>query len=144
MKYLSTIGMLLLVGGVAADVTAQCSPPGQYKSLVNGGLDNMRVAATAPSGEQWNEDHCGSGNSGNLYKYGGDPAIDPYALRGTWSLDPNTSEVTYDYGPGQVYTWRVQEHKNNGNLCWDEGPGGTSNTIAISSSTAGATPCSAP
>ena len=130
----------MLVGGVG-DVMAQCTPPGQYEALVSGGLDNARISAVSPGGEEWNEDHCGSGDVGDLYKYGGDPVIDPYALRGTWSLDIINSKVTYNYGPGQVYTWRVQKHKTSGALCWDEGSGGTSNIIATSPSPGTASPC---
>lgn len=72
--------------------------------------------------EDWREDHCltTEGVPGNLYKAGDGSAVDPRALRGTWT--PNSDgTVTYNYGsPATTYTWRLYSQRGLVSLlCWE-------------------------
>lgn len=139
---------ILILGAAVAvlfsgAVAANCSSSGYATQLtgtsVSSALTNKRIDANAPGagGENWNEDHCASGQ---LYKVGlgvGDP-VDPYALRGSWSVSGNN--VSYTYGTLAPYVWTLWTN-GSGGLCW-ENAGSVVATMPSAPGTAG--PCSAP
>jgi hypothetical protein len=91
-SYLS-VGATLLMGASASVSAATCAESGYTQSLdsdttptLNEALNGKRINATAPDGEEWNEDHC---PNGALYKVAAPPAqdpkgVDPRAFRGVW------------------------------------------------------------
>ena len=104
MKKLIFAGMVLALGTV--NVFADCSSdPAVSASVLVG-----RSVDADGGGENWKESHCGSGNSGELWKKGAGTAVDPAAEIGTWSISGN--DVTYDYGSGGRYTWTL--HNDGG------------------------------
>jgi hypothetical protein len=91
-------------------------------------LNDLQINATAPGGEEWNEDHC---QGGNLYKVGDGSPVDPRALRGTWGIGGTGQNriVTYDYGGSlPVYEWSLWSGSSG--LCWGD-PGASHEVIAI-------------
>jgi len=142
MKKLSVIGLFLLIG-VAGNALADCETAG-YTRLnqpgANSVLSNKHVLATAPSGEEWNEDHC---STGALYKIGDGSVVDPRAFRGTWVVGGgNPAPVTYNYtvGGSSTYTWTLWG-KTDGSLCWEDA--GAIIATAPAPGSAG-TPCNVP
>lgn len=92
-----------LLGGWA--IQAQNAPPG------------------GASTEDWKEDHCftATDTPGDLYKIGDGSAVDPRALRGTWT--PNSDgTVTYNYGsPSTTYRWKLYSQRGSrALLCWED------------------------
>jgi len=135
MKYLNIAGMLVLAGfagHAVAQVTAStCTNAGYTFQLdatdIGTALTDTRVMAVDPSSsEEWNEDHCGGPVSGNLYKIGDGSAVDPRALRGTWTAGGNRglSLVTYNYNVGgsSFWSWTLWSDTadpTTGGLCWE-------------------------
>ncbi len=136
MKYLNSVGILLLIG-VTSNATASCSTEGYPTLGTSSDISGKQILATAPPvGEQWNEDHCASLD---LYKVGDGTAVDPYAYRGTWSITGNAVTYNYTVGGNSTYIWNLWKDVN-GNLCWDD----STNIIATAPAPAGAGACSAP
>ena len=100
-------------------------------------MSGTRVEAVAPDGEEWNEDHC---SSGDLYKLGDGTTVDPYAYRGTWV--PSGFKVTYNYtvGGNSTYTWTLWEDTTTNRICWEDESG--SPIIATAPAPGGAGSCS--
>ena len=149
MKHLSIIGMLLLMGIASNALAGECETAG-YSSLngpdVISALSGKRVAAEAPDGEEWNEDHCTTAlnSPGALFKVGDGSAVDPRAFRGTWTPrggNPAKVEYSYTVGGSSSYTWTIWG-KTGGSLCW-EGSGGSIIAIAPEPGAAGS-PCTVP
>lgn len=103
-----------------------------------GTVSGTTVAASSGS-ETWNEEHC---PGGNLYKVGTlGSAVDPRALRGTWSVVTDNSQeglVEYDYGsPSVTYQWSLWQ-LSGGSYCWEDSSG---NAIATGTLTVGTGAC---
>lgn len=101
-------------------------------------LSNKTINAVAPSGEDWKEAHCAGGA---LYKAGDGTAVDPRALRGTWSVtgSGNDRTVTYNYTGGPTYTWSMYQNKTTNVVYFCNG---STEIARIVSSTNGAgSPC---
>lgn len=86
-------------------------------------ITGKSIDANSPGGENWKEIHCGV-SGGDLEKVGlgaGHP-VDPQEKVGTWSIIGDA--VTYNYGTGGSYTWRVYRDTNDSvvgkELCWQE------------------------
>lgn len=101
MKKVMFAGLVLAMGAVEA--VADCSPSTKElaSALVGHSID------ASGGGENWKESHCGSGNSGELWKVGAGTAVDPAVKIGTWSTSAH--DVTYDYGTGGTYTWTLHK-----------------------------------
>jgi len=142
-KSVSAVFALSLV--MANDAFAGCEEFG-YFPLTLFNLDAMVLsgknifAQDAPPGgvvtEDWKEDHCAttSGASGNLYKSGDGSAVDPRALRGTWTPNPGgvVGAVEYDYAgdpPGNPYTFTLFLGKSG--LCWQGADGNVAATGTV-------------
>lgn len=102
MKKLMFAGMVLAMGVVEA--VADCS---QSTKALASALVGSAINASSGGGENWKESHCGTGNSGELWKVGAGTAVDPAVKIGTWST--RAHEVTYDYGTGGTYTWTLHK-----------------------------------
>ena len=88
---------LALTLGMAQTASAQCTCGGTVVAKP-GVLLSGKTACAVRGNEQWQEYHA---PGGALIDYkGGTPE-----QVGTWSS--GTSTVTYNYGPGAVYTWSV-------------------------------------
>ena len=101
MKKVMFTGMALVLGAV--NVFANCTSDTAVSASV---LAGKSVDASGSGGE-WNESHCGSAPSGQLWKVGANNSVDPAAEIGTWSIDGDN--VTYDYGTGGSYTWTLHK-----------------------------------
>lgn len=126
---------VILLAGFEGNAVAQCktvSPTNGYETqlLISGttptieeALNNMRVLATAPGGEEWKEDHC---DTSELYKVGDGSVEDPRAPRGNW-VAVIGNIVIYAYGdPGGPYFWTLWRDSDGtegtaGGLCWEGG-----------------------
>ena len=139
MKHLSITGMLLLMGIAGNAIAGGCSDAG-YKSPLNGNsLSDKRVEAVAPGGEEWNEDHC---SSGELYKLGDGTPVDPYALRGNWTSSLKTVTYNYTGDSGSPYLWTLwQNNASAKSICWEDSSGGI---IATAPEPGSAGDCSVP
>jgi len=142
MRGISAIAAALLI--FATEVSADCDASG-YSIRVDSTtsptlfnkLNTQAINATAPGvgGENWKEVHC---NGGDLQKVGLGPsdAVDPQVSVGSWnagSAATSLDTVTYNYGTGGSYTWRVYTDNLSGsNLCWQQNTDG-GNVIAIGS-----------
>ncbi|MEZ0174963.1 MAG: hypothetical protein AB9Q20_11695 [Candidatus Reddybacter sp.] len=103
MKKVIFAGMVLAFG--ATNVVANCTSGSETAASV---LAGKSVSALGGAAETWNESHCGSGTSGELWKVGAGTAVDPAAEIGTWSVSGN--DVTYDYGTAATtYTWTLHQ-----------------------------------
>ena len=130
---------MLLLMGISSNAIASCSNGG-YKSPLNGNsLSDKRVEAVAPGGEEWNEDHCGSG-TGNLYKVGAGTTVDPYALRGSWSSSGKTVTYNYTGDSGSPYTWTLWQKASDSSICWED----SGTIIATAPAPGSAGDCSVP
>ena len=127
MKPLALTGMILLIG-VASDAAAvSCEDDGFGDGPLNAGqtrgeLNDKRVLATAPGGEEWNEDHC---SNGNLFKVGDGTPVDPRAFRGTWDVvggAPANRRVVYNYTVtgSSTFEWTLWRDSPGGSLCWGD------------------------
>jgi hypothetical protein len=99
---------------------AQCVNNRQNDELP-GLLENKTVCANgvgAHAGDKWQELHQGTG-SGPLIEYAKGPSdpVDQSHQVGTWEFlynnnfnPPRPNRVRYDYGSGQIYTWRVYKN----------------------------------
>jgi hypothetical protein len=109
--------LLLLVGFGAAEVMAQtCSGTfltgAQLVSTLNG---KYVCAKRPPNGDTWNEFHRGVGTGPFPiidYKRGPADPVDPSEVVGTYKIDTTNNTVTYDYGSGGQYTFRVRQTPN--------------------------------
>ncbi|WP_157817517.1 hypothetical protein [Candidatus Thiodictyon syntrophicum] len=125
------VAVLLAAYGSGA-FAAPC--PGTQLSFaqITAALQGKTINANSPAGENWNEIHCGtSGSTDNLQKVGlgvGHP-VDPQEKVGTWTVNVGATgvdTVTYNYGPGAIYTWRVFSTDTTidstlNNICWQAG-----------------------
>ncbi|MEZ0148357.1 MAG: hypothetical protein AB9Q19_03420 [Candidatus Reddybacter sp.] len=103
MKKVIFAGMVLAFG--ATNVVANCTSGSETAASV---LAGKSVSALGGAAETWNESHCGSGASGELWKVGAGTAVDPAAEIGTWSVSGN--DVTYNYGTAATtYTWTLHQ-----------------------------------
>ncbi len=132
MKHLMSLGLILLMA-VGAQAMAESCWDAKYKTRQKGTtlpdtilnrLNGMRIKATAPGGEEWNEDHC-PGPDGALYKVGSltDPT-DPRAFRGEWTAASNNKQIVrYRYrkpsGGDLEYRWSLWRNSTGG-LSWGD------------------------
>lgn len=127
----------------ASSVCTACSVAG-YAQLtssttpsLSAAITGKQIDANAPDGENWKEIHCGT-SPGDLQKVGRGPSdpVDPQVSVGSWRIANNT--VTYDYGPGASYTWRVYRNTAGG-LCWQQDS--DSGAIIAKGTVGAAVPC---
>ena len=113
---------MLAVMGYATSASAVC-PSNTYPIRVTDftGIEGTQIDANAPDGENWKELHC---PSGDLQKVGVSKtdAVDPQTSVGSWNINDDNSAnatLTYDYGTGGRYTWRLYANFFGG-FCWQE------------------------
>ncbi len=138
------VAVLLAVYGSGAFAATPC--PGTQLSFaqITAALEGKTINANSTAGENWNEIHCGtSGSANNLQKVGlgvGHP-VDPQEKVGTWTVNSGAGTtgvdtVTYNYGPGAIYNWRVFStditiDSTLDNICWQRsGEAGATQTAA--------------
>jgi len=136
------VAVLLAAYGPGA--FAACAGARLSFAQITAALQGVTINANSPAGENWNEIHCGtSGSANNLQKVGlgvGNP-VDPQQKEGTWTVNLGTTgvdTVTYDYGTGGSFTWRVYStdltiDSTLDNICWQAGG------VVIATQTAAAT-----
>ena len=104
--------MAALALGIAGGVSAQTCPcAGGGTQQVNvQALVNGKTACATRNGETWQEFHAANGAVID-YKRGPNDKTDPSSKVGTWVAGNATrgaqQTVTYNYGPGQVYSYAV-------------------------------------
>ncbi len=125
------VAVLLAAYGSGA-FAAPCSGTLLSAAQITAALQGVTINATSPTtGENWHEIHCGtSGSANNLQKVGlgvGHP-VDPQQKVGTWTVTDNAivDTVTYDYGTGGSFPWRVYStdatiDSTLNNICWQAG-----------------------
>lgn len=142
MKHLIFSGVVLCFVAGPGIVQASCSTEGLlYTNRLNqeqieSRLDDRRVLATSPTGEEWHQDHCSNGNlfkvgtTQSPPKYPGQPSVDPRALRGDWETDGTGANalVRYNYtvGGNLTFAWSLWSSTNGntpGPLCWEDSSG---------------------
>jgi hypothetical protein len=101
---------------------------------IHSALDDKMIhaQAPAPSGEDWKEDHC---SNGKLFKVGAGTAVDPRALKGTWTVtaDPG-AKVEYNYtGAPPIYSFELRE--SSGILYFCNAGNEVAHTLSIGSLT---------
>lgn len=147
MKRIMIISVILLMAA-SGNTMADCKSNSRIDSpTLNNLLTNNTVCkANTPANGLWNwqEYHNPSGSLID-YKRGPDNAIDPTKTVGVWSISPTTSTVTYNYGPGQSYTYTVHKPSNNASgppydFCLSEGPSITP-TVAGATIISGSSGC---
>jgi hypothetical protein len=130
---------VFLLAGVTGEAIAACSGTQQtdLNTLLSG---NTICKSDGSGGWTWQEFHTPGGGSNSLIDYKGGPghATDPTEPVGSWSINSNNSTdatVTYDYGTGGNYTYRV----------WGTGPYsfcvGATETVAGATLKTGQGPC---
>ena len=137
MKKLIFAGMVLALGTVNA--IADCSPSTKVNASI---LAGQSINASG-GGENWKESHCGSGNSGELWKVGapaplgGKLNVDPPKEIGTWSVTGKTVTYSYFGDSSSPYMWTLHQTTTDGpySLC----SGSTEITATL-----GSPVCSAP
>ncbi len=131
MKHLMSLGLIFLMVVGAQAMALNCNEKGWTRlkdanapNTIFNGLNGKRIMATAPGGEEWNEDHC-PGPDGALYKVGSltDPT-DPRAFRGEWTAASNNKQIVrYRYrkpsGGDLEYRWSLWRNSTGG-LCWGD------------------------
>lgn len=136
MKLLVVVGTVAIAGmsspGWAGCVDAGYAIRLNSENTIKRALDNRRVDATAPDGENWKEDHCvaTAGSPGALYKVGDGTTVDPRALKGRWRPRDFGSRgwgVQYQYGdPGSpIYNFALYTSTPPRGLCWEDAGGNT-------------------
>lgn len=83
-------------------------------------LSTKTISASTTT-ESWNEVHCANFNIYELAQ-GTSSTIDPSHIVGTWTADAgSTGSVTYNYGPGQSYTYVLKGNpsQNPTEFCLD-------------------------
>jgi len=98
-----------MAGEVVAQVACPCAGLGIQQSNVLT-LVSGKTACASRGGDRWQEFHALNGDVID-YKLGPNDKTDPSSKVGTWVAVAATrgspQNVTYNYGPGQVYSYAV-------------------------------------
>ncbi len=120
MKSSAFIGVALLLTCSGSAMAVDCS---QATQIGNTGTTTIRntlggkTVCAKHSSDSWQEYHLVGGLAGGVlvdYKMGANHSTDPSKQVGTWATSGTgaNSVITYNYGPGQSYTYEL--HLSNG------------------------------
>lgn len=118
MKRLMVASIVLLAGISGEAMAIDCSGGTQLKNGdVASAISGKTVCAILGS-EQWQEYHASNFDLID-YKKGPSDPVDPTKTVGLWNTSGTgtNSVVTYDYGPGQVYSYEVHLNGTQYSLC---------------------------
>lgn len=117
MKKLVIAGLFLTFG--LGNAYAACSGNTRMNATQLGAIVGKTVCASL-GGDRWQEEHRGSGTTGQLwdYKLGPSHAVDPTTWVGTWTIvgTGNSAIIRHSYTGGSSYDYVVY---NNGNGTYD-------------------------
>lgn len=135
---------LMALAFVSLDAAAQCQGSTRIADLTTL-LPGNTVCATRGS-DRWQEQHRGSGTSGQLwdYKKGADDPIDPSKQVGTWSISQQGQDyrrITYTYNAFGAPVSHTFEVHTNGNGTYNFCGVGAAQTVTGATLRNGAVPC---
>ena len=106
---MATLALTLGMAGEAAAQACPCAGGGTQQVNVQV-LVNGKTACAVRGSERWQEFHAANGDVID-YKLGPGSTTDPSSKVGTWVAGNATrgspQTVTYNYGPGEVYSYAV-------------------------------------
>lgn len=122
MKRLIITSIVLLAGISGEAMAVDCTNNQVVDTAITTAVSSKTVCASIPGGDKWQEYHqtpAGAANNLIDYKKGPSHAVDPTKPVGTWSTSENGSNsvVTYNYGPGGSYSYKVYLNSGQYTFC---------------------------